>query len=272
MDCVLRLVKAPSFRLIFDTKVFTKEMLMRMRHSAIAIALLLTSFRISHAEYIPISLAPIANQTPYWIVDPPSGLTTLGGVPFDIPTSGNNTWDASIGTTIGVRSTTAMELPMNVYGATAVHTLINLGWGVLGSRTVTATFIGTGGANYSVELETGSDIRNWLNTPFCCNTINGTSTIQIWEGEPAAFPGYVAKLDKQRIELPASFATETLTKFILVDSGISGDITNTIYDNSETQRAFIYGVTVETVPEPSTIVLLVCCLCPIVWNRYRSER
>lgn len=221
-----------------------------------SIILLLAVSSVAKADFVTVSLAPAANQVPFWMVDPPIGLTTLGGVPFDIPTSGNSAWDAAVGTTIGVPSTTAMELPMNVYGATTVYTLINLGWGVAGSRTVTATFIGTGGANYSVELETDWDIRNWLDTPFCCNNINETTTIQIWEGEATAFPGYVARLDKQRIELPPSFATETLTKFILTDSGISGDITNTIYDNSEAQRSFIYGLTVETVPEPHASTLL----------------
>lgn len=207
------------------------------------------------ADFVTVSLAPVVNEFQYRLVDPPVGLVTLGGVPFDIPESGNNVWSAAIGTTIGVRSITVMESPMEVYGATAVDTLINVGWGVLGSRTVTATFIGDGGAIYSVELETGSDIRNWLDTPFCCNNINETTTIQVWDGEAADFDG-IARIDKQTIALPEAFATETLTKFILTDSGISGDVTNTIYDNSEAQWSLIYGVTVWTVPEPSAVLLL----------------
>jgi hypothetical protein len=209
---------------------------------------------LARGDYVTVSLAPVANEFQYRLVDPPVGLVTLGGVPFDIPVSGNNAWSAHVGTTIGVRSTTEMVLPMNLYGATAVDTLINLGWGVPGARWVTATFIGTGGANYSVELETGSDIRNWLDTPYCPNTINGTTTNQVWEGSAANYPG-AARIDKQSIALPATFATERLTTFILTDNGISGDVTNTVYDNSEAQRSLIYGVTVRTVPEPCSIVL-----------------
>jgi PEP-CTERM motif-containing protein len=207
------------------------------------------------ADVVPVSLAPVANEFQYRLVNPPIGMVTLGGVPFAIPTSGNNAWSAHIGTTIGVQSTTAMELPMNVYGAKAVDTLINLGWGDTGTKLVTATFLGTGGANYSVELETGTDIRNWLDTPYCCNTINGTTTTQVWEGDATQYAG-IARIDKQRITLPASFATQTLTKFILTDNGISGDVTNTIYDNSHAQRSLIYGFTVTTVPEPTTALLL----------------
>lgn len=213
----------------------------------------------ANAGYVTVSLAPVANDTLYYIQNPPVGLQTLGGVPFNIPVSGNTTWSAGTGTPIGIRTTVSMQLPMSVFGASAVDTIINLGWGVLGSRTVTATFIGTGGANYSLDLETGSDMRNWLDTPYCCNTINGTTTTQVFQSFSAS-PGQsnlVARLDKQHIVLPASFATQTLTKFILTDSGISGDVTNTIYDNSEAQRSFIYGVTVTTVPEPTTLIMLV---------------
>ncbi len=220
-----------------------------------SIILLLAVRAVAKADFVTVSLASAANQVPFWMVDPPIGLTTLGGVPFDIPTSGNSAWDASVGTTIGVQSTTAMVLPMNVHGATAVDTLINLGWGVVGSDKLAATFIGTGGANYSVNLITGTDVRNWLNTPFCCNTINGTTAIEVWQGMGSQIPS-TARLDKQRITLPPIFATETLTQFILIDNGVSGDSTNTIYDNSEAQRSFIYGLTVETVPEPHAFVLL----------------
>ncbi len=218
-------------------------------------SLILSSTTALQAGYVTVSLASVANDFQYRLVDPPVGLVTLGDVPFDIPASGNNAWSGHIGTTIGVQSTTAMVLPMSVYGATAVDTLINLGWGVLGSDKLTATFIGTGGANYSVNLITGTDVRSWLDTPFCCNTINGTTTIEVWQGIGSQYPS-PARIDKQRIALPPIFATETLTQFILVDNGVTGDVTNTIYDNSEAQRALLYGVTVVTVPEPGSCLLV----------------
>ena len=202
---------------------------------------------VADAGFVTVSLAPVANEFQYRIHNVPVGLQTLGGVPFNIPASTNNDWVGGIGATIGVRSTTAMVLPVNVYGATALDTLINLGWGVLGSHDVTATFIGTGGANYSLDLVTGSDIRNWLETTGGVNTINGTTTTQVFQGVGSEYQG-VAWIDKQRIALPASFATQTLTKFILTDNGVSGDVTNTIYNNAESQRSLIFGVTVETVP------------------------
>lgn len=216
-----------------------------MRSCCITTVFLFIAATVAKAGFVPVSLVPVANEIQNRIQNVPVGLQTLGGVPFNIPASSNNAWDASLGTTIGVRSTTAMVLPVNVFGATAVDTLINLGWGVAGSTSLTATFIGTGGANYSIDLVTGSDIRNWLDTTYCCNTINGTSTIQVFQGVASQNQG-VARIDKQRIALPGSFATQTLTKFILTDNGVSGDVTNTVYDNSQAQRSLLYGVTVET--------------------------
>lgn len=228
----------------------------------------------ANADFVTVSLAPVANEIQYRFESVPVGQVTLGGVPFDIPTSGNNSWSSHYGTTIGVRSTTAMVLPMNVYGAATVHTLINLGWGVFESSTVTATFIGTGGANYSVDLVTGTDVRNWLDTPYCCNSINGTTTIQVFEGVPSIpdFADSVGRIDKQAIKLPASFATETLTKFILVDNGVSGDVTNTIYDNSESQRSLIYGVTVEIVPEPASLSVWGVAISAVLGVDYLRRR
>lgn len=65
--------------------------------------------------------------------------------------------------------------------------------------------------------------------------------------------GVTGYLDMQDIELPSAFADQTLTSIELVDNGAPG-----------LQRAILDGATVESVPEPSSIVLLAFSIAWIV--------
>jgi hypothetical protein len=63
------------------------------------------------------------------------------------------------------------------------------------------------------------------------NTINNTTTIQIWDNEPAT----TDRLDRQEFILPASFANQVLTSVTITDSG-----------NEDLSRAAFAGLTVST--------------------------
>ena len=180
----------------------------------LAVATLAVVHATAFASFVTVNLSPVANELDNRIQNMPVGLQVLGGVPFDLlPMSGNNSWSSDVGTTAGVQRRQTMVLPVNVFGATAVDTLINTGWGVDGSTTDTLEFVCSDTTSYSVTLREGTDIRDWLNntsSPYS-NTINGTTTIQVFDGVPNAAGGPDGRIDKQTIALPASFATRTLT-------------------------------------------------------------
>ena len=233
-----------------------------------------TTATAANAAYVTVNLGPVANQLDNRIQNMPVGQQTLGGVPFDLlPMTGNNSWSSDVGTTLGVQSTRTMTLPVSIFGATAVDTLINTSWGVNGSTTDSLTFICTDTTSFTVLLKEGTDIRDWLNNtggPYS-NTINGTTTIQVFDGIPNAAGGPDGRIDKQTIALPAAFASRTLSSIILTDSGVTGNDDGAYTHSVGGQRAFIYGVTVTTVPEPASITLMVVALMIGIVIRWRMQ-
>lgn len=222
------------------------------------------------AEYVPVSLAPVANQVHERILGMPTGLQTLGGVPFDLlPGTSSNSWAAEVGTTAGVQSVESMTLNVSIFGATAVDTLINTSWGYTDSNTVSVSFVGTGGASYSVNLVGGVDIRDWVDGAYT-NTINGTTSTEVFTGVPNRPFGTLGRIDKQTIALPISFASETLTSITFTDSGVSGNDDVSFTQSVGGQRAFLYGVTVTTVPEPSAYLMVAWIVCCALSKRHRS--
>ena len=140
--------------------------------------------------------------------------------------------------------------------------MINTFGGILGGPYAWLEFYGQdpGTPLFTKELYSGSDIRDYLENVWN-NTINGTSTVNVFSAGPGGFDNEV-RLDMQTILLPSVFQTETLTRVRLVDNGPLND----------TQRTFLAGITAETVPEPSTLVLfagLILCVMMAGWWRRR---
>ena len=163
----------------------------------------------------------------------PVGAVTLGGVPFDITSNqqGLQAWNGWMGGQLGQES---MTIPVGVYGATAVYTLINTYWDLPGPGSdAWLIFTGSGGATYTKYLVGGSDIRNWFG-----GSINGTTTVNVYTQANSPIDGNTAYLDMQSIVLPPDFADQTLTSVELVDSGAP-----------YLQRVILDGVTVGTGPE-----------------------
>ncbi len=193
--------------------------------------------------FIPVSLAPVANALNNRLTGCPTGSQLLGGVPFQLlPLTNNCTWDAIVGTVVGQPSTNIMNLPVNIPNATAVDTLINLSWGYGGQHPM-LTFNCSDGFSYTQGLVPGEDVRDWLEGAYI-NTANNTNTIQVYSALAVNYAGQTGRIDKQHIELPAAFASRTLTSIVLTDTGVTGNDDVSYSQSVHAQRVFIYGVTV----------------------------
>jgi PEP-CTERM motif-containing protein len=175
----------------------------------------------------------------------PTGLQTLGGVPFLIANGAlGNVWsaDKAANGLLG-QGLESVTIPINQLGIRAVYTLINTEWGFMGSQDVMLSFLGTGGATFSTVLVGGQDIRDYNNADWT-NT-KASTTKQVFDN------GLGQRLDMQTTVLPDSFAGQTLLSMTLTDIGDRVNSTGT----NNAQRSFLAAVTVD-VPEPGTLALL----------------
>jgi RHS repeat-associated protein len=139
----------------------------------------------------------------------PVGDQVLGGVPFNIPASGNNTWIAG--------SPASIEVPVNVFGVTEVDTLINTIWGEFDPATFASVeFYGSNGAYYRYDLDGNRDVRDYVQNVFT-NTITGPIASNVFK-TGSGFLNEV-RLDMQKFMLPAAFANQTLTHVKFTDTG-----------------------------------------------------
>ncbi|MBW3623260.1 MAG: Ig-like domain-containing protein [Armatimonadetes bacterium] len=153
----------------------------------------------------------------------PKGSTVLGGIPFDLPVSGNDHWTSSL---VPGPNPRTLDVPVNLSGVTEVHTLINTGWGKPGPESYASLeFFGSNGAYFKKDLVGNQDIRDWSQWSFT-NGINGTSTFGVlYRGSH--------RVDKQRVALPPEFIGQRLERIRLTDNGAENF-----------QRAFMAGLTV----------------------------
>jgi len=162
----------------------------------------------------------------------PIGAQVFGGVPFAIPTGPNNYWNAAASANFGP-GTVSLTIPVGVHGVTSVFTLLNTFWGWAGPKAyVYVTFTGSDGATATLPLVGDVNIRDY-NQDGNTNTINNTSTIQVWQN------GLGQRLDRQEYILPAAFRSQTLTSVTITDTGNQGSGTNG-------SRAVFSGLTVST--------------------------
>ncbi len=139
----------------------------------------------------------------------PVGDQIFGGVPFNIPANGNNTWIAG--------SPASIDVPVNVYGVTEVDTLINTIWGEFDPATFASVeFYGSDGAFYRYDLDGNRDVRDYVQNVFT-NTITGPIATNVFK-TGSGFLNEV-RLDMQKFTLPATFANQTLTHVKFTDTG-----------------------------------------------------
>jgi hypothetical protein len=207
---------------------------------------------------------PLTTLTGVFLPGAPTGVTTLGGIPFNITSNaaGKQAWGAATAAG-GGPNVVSITIDVNVYGVTDVYTLINTFCGQPGPNSYASlTFTGSGGASYTKALIGNVDIRDFNEDGFT-NSINGSTTTNVLNVaiDIQNTPG---RLDMQDIALPSAFATQALTTIQLVDTGHRGF-----------QRVALDGVTVaSSAPEPSTLALLgvgaVSLLCFRCWRRRQA--
>jgi hypothetical protein len=181
--------------------------------------------------YTPVEFRPFYNDR---ISNRPGGFPEgmgliLGGIPFNIPPGENNTWWSGAGQTNWVEM--SITIPVNIYGVTEVHPLINTGWGLTGGPYTWMEFFGSSGAYYRKDLYGDVDIRGWQydSTVWTTNNIQ-LPTVEVWGNGSQ-------HLDKQHITLPPAFRYQTLVSIKMTDAGA-------IAGGYASHRAYLQGLTV----------------------------
>jgi hypothetical protein len=194
----------------------------RLAVPLIAIALAASSAR---AGEIPIDISALVNE-PWTFSGPdgagiingstyPTGSQNFGGVPFSNPAGPNNYWEGAAAANFGP-SVVTLTVPVGVSGVTSAFTLLNSMWGHAGPPAyLFITFTGSDGASVTQPLVGNVNVRDY-NNDGNTNTINNTSTTQVWTN------GLGQRLDRQEYVLPAEFATQVLTSVTITDAGNEG--------------------------------------------------
>lgn len=171
----------------------------------------------------------------------PEGEVVLGSVAFNIPAGTNNVWNAEAS---GGANPRQIDITVGIHGVDTVYTLINTFWGEQQAGTRAALeFMGSQGAFFRKELDGNSDVRDFLSNVFT-NTINGTTTQEVFGAGSGS--GNRVRLDSQSIDLPVAFHNQTLKTIRVIDTG-----------GTNFQRVFVAGVTVQTIPEPSSLAVMI---------------
>ena len=193
-----------------------------------------------------------------------NGLTKLGGVPFSIPTEGDNLFRGS--TTDN--DIELLDMRVNVDGPMKVHTLINTWWGTTLCR-ASVTFYFAEGDPYRVLLYGNEHIRDYNQYHLWTNNLASEDASQGMTMEnvvsvPRLSDNYLPadsvehRMDMQTIELPLIYNADTLTRIVVKDWG--GWYYDPATGSGYAQRLLVSGITVENnpnlVPEPATLAVL----------------
>jgi hypothetical protein len=187
------------------------------------------------------------------------GSLTVSGIPFDLATIGPQS-DTGIVQTTGAQD---FSIPVDVLGGMSVYVLINSAYGACGSDVGELDFVGSS-QTYAYPLVEGGNIRDHFAGQFCnqAPAISGS----------ASFGGGADRLDLNSIQLPSSFATQTLESIDFKSFGMG-----------QLGQPFLAALTVESgrdlsarvpeqvpapVPEPGDLRFLGTAMAAIVLRRY----
>lgn len=214
----------------------------RFGRSASVGASLLVLGGVARADFVPVDITSQVNAdarsytggTAY-----PVGGQTLdfAGVPFALALRFEDPSTLGAVQTNGVGEDEIHSFAVSIPDAARVYTLINSGFGAFGAYNGKVEVFGTGGAYASLNLVQGTNIRDHFNNIYQ-NTISDPTVVPTNFGDD--------RLDRQVLELNASFAGQTVTEFRFTGGPVS-----TYFDGV----AFLAGVTFETVPTPGAGVL-----------------
>ena len=161
------------------------------------------------ADFVPVTISGSINTdlrtyTGGWGYPIGGQDAYFGGVPFALSLQ-----DRAPNTLGGIQLPASGELTVhsfsvNLTGATHLYTLINSTWGVVGATNGKVEVFGTNGAYASLTLIQGVNIRDHYQGTYQ-NSISDPTVL------PTLFSSGV-RLDRQVIELPASFDGQTVTE------------------------------------------------------------
>ena len=204
--------------------------------------------------FTTITLTPVANARlqatwpTFTGVPYPQGNQTWASVPWNLGTGGNNAWFSRVASGGNPRSVT---IPINVTGATSVHTLMNTWQGNTSQNLyVELQFAGSSGSTFTTTFFGGVHIRDWFQGIYTNSVTSPNTTANVYSINVGPNGGTgTSRLDMQTIALPAAFASQTLTSLTIRDFGADPN-------GTFGQRSFIYGLTVNSIPSPSAATLL----------------
>jgi hypothetical protein len=211
--------------------------------NVVALAIGLTcSVAASAASYTTLTLPTLNTDLRTWTDGSaynslfPSS-QNFAGVPFNLQLSNSN--NAFFGGTLAGPSSGILDIPVGIYGASNVYTLINTAYGTMNYNVGSITFIGSS-SSYTVNLIEGGNVRDHYYGSF----VNSTSDSYVTQAVFGINSSGHAHLDMQNFALPSSFLTQTLNTIEFNSYGAgNGD-------------PFIAGATVAAVPEPAEAALL----------------
>lgn len=208
----------------------------RFGRSAVVAASLLALAGVAQADFVPVSIASDINADLRTFTNSlgyPVGGQTLdfAGVPFALGLRFDDPASLGVVGTNGIGTAEVHSFPVEIVGALRVYTLINSGFGVFGAYNGKVEVLGTNGAYASLDLVQGTNIRDHLQNVFQ-NTISDPTVV-------ATDFGNGARLDRQVLELNASFIGQTVTEFRFIGGPV---------DTFTQGVAFLAGATFETIP------------------------
>ena len=124
------------------------------------------------------------------------------------------------------------SIPVSIPGATRLYTLINSAFGQAGFNNGSVEVFGAGGSHAVLDLIQGFNVRDHYNGFYQNNISDPTVFSTNYDGG--------ARLDRQVLELPAEFATDTVTEL-----RFTGKVSNFVQG-----EVFLAGATFEVVPAP----------------------
>ena len=225
----------------------------------VATVLLFSAFLIPsvQAQFAEINMsAQVDSDFRAWAgTDFPLGGTQLNiaGVPFGLAELDNNPNSLGICGPIDSGGSSSLgpfdytfPVPAGTY-ATALYTLMNTTYGVAGVNEGNVVVTGTLGETATLTLTEGSNIRDYNNGYFCNTLTDPTVVSTFFQNGAPTTNGYVqSRLDRQQLILPSTFSGDTIASI-----SFQGDRQG--YPDGS---AFLAGLTLANIPEPSTWSLL----------------
>lgn len=219
------------------------------------IPLLLGLQSTARGDFFPLPLIPFFTESRAGLIGGnlyPTGEQTLGGVPYILGTNTNYCYTFGWGLDDNVHVVT---IPLGITGIDRVFMLMNTEAGRPGPTSyIHVQFQGTGGASASYDLIGNVDVRDY-NQDGYTNSINNTTTINVFS------TGNGQRMDRVLFDLPPAFLSQSLTSMVITDNG------STFVEPR--QRGILFGVTLDRVPEPGALGLLLVGGWMMAWNRRR---